>query len=299
MRSMLFKIVRSWNSQFKCNYLENENVFWNFWSHFWNLYQLLKVLKKSMIVIANVFPKVENVKILVRPLSNKRLFRTRFDSQHVKASQILTKSLWDRFCRVVSSFSGKMIPKTSPLALGEILGVYVNTLTANAKYPAQDCENLKFPIWMILSQIWRFLLNFVFHLWTVHQIFNIFKKRMIVIANVFPKIETVKILVRPLSKDCRCRTRFDSQHVKLSQILSESPWERFCHVFSSFLGNFICKMFPLVLGEVLVFFFLTDWLPMASILFKIVRICNSQFKCNYLKNEKVFLNFLSYFWNLH
>ena len=42
-----------------------------------------------MIVIANVFPKLQTVKILVRPLSKKRRFRTRFDSQHVKRPKYL------------------------------------------------------------------------------------------------------------------------------------------------------------------------------------------------------------------
>ena len=39
-----------------------------------------------MIVIANVFPKLPTVKNFVRPLSRKRRFGTRLDSQHVKAS---------------------------------------------------------------------------------------------------------------------------------------------------------------------------------------------------------------------
>ena len=34
----------------------------------------------------------------------------------------------------------------SPLVLGKILGVFVNTYTAKDKYPVQDCENLKLPI---------------------------------------------------------------------------------------------------------------------------------------------------------
>ena len=38
---------------------------------------------------------------------------------------------------------------------------------------------------------------------------------------------------------------------------------------------------------------------MASILLNIGKICHSQFKCNYLKNERFFLNFLFHFWNLH
>ena len=45
--------------------------------------------------------------------------------------------------------------------------------------------------------------------------------------------------------------------------------------------------------------FWTHWLLMASILLKIGRICNSQFKYNYPQNEKRFLDFLFHFWNLH
>ena len=40
----------------------------------------------------------------------------------------------------------------SPLVLGEILGVFLNTLTDDAKYPVQDCENLQLPIQMQLSE---------------------------------------------------------------------------------------------------------------------------------------------------
>ena len=39
----------------------------------------------------------------------------------------------------------------SPLVLREILGLYVNTLTANAKYPIQDCENMQLPIQIQIS----------------------------------------------------------------------------------------------------------------------------------------------------
>ena len=35
--------------------------------------------------------------------------------------------------------------------MGEIFGVYVNTLTADGKYPVQYCENLQLPIQMQLS----------------------------------------------------------------------------------------------------------------------------------------------------
>ena len=44
-----------------------------------------------------------------------------------------------------------MIRKISPLTKFQILEVFVNTLTADYKYPVPDCENLPFPIQMQLS----------------------------------------------------------------------------------------------------------------------------------------------------
>ena len=46
-------------------------------------------MKKRMIVIANAFLKLQTVKILVEPLSKKRCFTTRFDTQQDQATQIL------------------------------------------------------------------------------------------------------------------------------------------------------------------------------------------------------------------
>ena len=106
--------------------------------------------------------------------------------------------------------------------LGDILGVFVNTLTGDAKYPVQDCENLLLPIQMNSLKNLKLFPNFLFHFWNLHQILNILKKRMIVIANIFAKLETVKNLFRPLSKNRRLRRHFESQHVKVSQILAES-----------------------------------------------------------------------------
>ena len=40
---------------------------------------------------------------------------------------------------------------SSPV-LGEILGLFANTLTCDGKYPVQSCENLHVPIQMVLSE---------------------------------------------------------------------------------------------------------------------------------------------------
>ena len=51
-----------------------------------------------------------------------------------------------------SSFLGKLIPKMPPLDFGDILGVFLNTLTADAKYPIKDFKNLLLPIQIQLSK---------------------------------------------------------------------------------------------------------------------------------------------------
>ena len=97
----------------------------DFLFHFWNLHQISNILKKKMIVIDKLFPKLQTLKIFLRILSQEHRFRTGFGSQHVKASQLLPKSPRKRFCHALLSFSGKLIWNMSPLVLGEILGVFV------------------------------------------------------------------------------------------------------------------------------------------------------------------------------
>ena len=89
-----------------------------------------------MIVIANVFPKLETVKDLVRPLSKKPCLRTPFDSQHVKAPQTLLKSAWEHFYHLFHYFEGNRFRK----CLSEILWVFVTTLIGDGKYHFGNCE---------------------------------------------------------------------------------------------------------------------------------------------------------------
>ena len=149
MASILLKIGRICNSPCKCIDLKKAKYFLNCLFHFWNLHQIFNILKKIMMVIAIVFQKLQNLKNFVRPLCKKRYFVTRFDSQHVKMSQILEKSPWEHFYHVFSSFWGMLIWKMSPLVVGEILGGFVNTLTADGKYHVQDWENFPLPIQML------------------------------------------------------------------------------------------------------------------------------------------------------
>ena len=46
---------------------------------------------------------------------------------------------------------------------------------------------------------------------------------MMVLPNVFRKLQTVKNFITPLCKKRRFGTRLDSRHVKLSHIFTKSP----------------------------------------------------------------------------
>ena len=67
--------------------------FFDFFVALLNLNPILKILKKNIIVIALLLPKLQTVKGLIRPLSKKRSLRTLFESQHLKGSQTLMKSV--------------------------------------------------------------------------------------------------------------------------------------------------------------------------------------------------------------
>ena len=68
-----------------------------------------KHFQKKRIVIANVYPKLQTVQDLFRSISKKRLFRTSFDSEHVKGSQKLVKPVWEHFHDIFLSLLVEMI----------------------------------------------------------------------------------------------------------------------------------------------------------------------------------------------
>ena len=105
----------------------------------------------------------------------------------------------------------KLIWKISHLVLGETLGVFVDILTTDGKYPVLYCENLPLPVQMQLSEKRKTFSEFFVAFMESTSNFKPFQKKIMVIANIFPKLETVKYFVRPLCKKRRFRTRFDSQ----------------------------------------------------------------------------------------
>ena len=195
--------------------------------HLWNLHQILNIFKKKKIVIADVFAKLTTVQDLVPPLTIQRSLKTSFDSQHVKRFQTLAKSSWEQFYNIFSSLWGEIIWKISPWLKFEITVFFLThglPITSILYRILRICRSLFKSSYLKNKK--RFL-SFLFHLWKLHQISNIFKKKKIVIGNVFPKLATVQGLVTPFTIQRSLKTSFDSQHVKRFQTLSKSSWEQF------------------------------------------------------------------------
>ena len=165
MASMPLKIGRISNSLCKMQLFEKRKTFSQIFLPFLESKSNFKHFETNIMAIAHVFPKLQTVKNFDKPPCKKRRLGRRFDSQHVKVSQILEKSLWELFFHFFSSFWEKLIWKISPLLLPEILGVFLNTLTNKGKYLIEDCENLTLPIQMYLSEKPKKISDFFFHFW--------------------------------------------------------------------------------------------------------------------------------------
>ena len=144
----------------------------------------------------------------------------------------------------------------------------------------------------------KYFLGFLFHLWNLHQILNIFKKNKIVIANVFPKLTTVQSLVTPLTIERLVKTSFDSQHVKRFQTLVKSSWEHFYHIISSLWGEMTWKISPWLKFEIIGLFVNTWTGDYKYLVMDFVNLPFS-FKFSYLGKKKHFLSFFFHLWNLH
>ena len=88
--------------------------------------------------------------------------------------------------------------------------MFLNSLSADGKYPVDDLENLPFSIQMEWSEKRKTFSEFFLQFLESTSCFKHFEEKMMVIPNVFPNLQTVKILVRALSKNRSFRKRFDT-----------------------------------------------------------------------------------------
>ena len=85
-------------------------------------------------------------------MSKKSRFRKPFQKQHGKRAQALPKSASQHLYQIHWSLAGKLCWKKSVLLIYEILGLLVNTLATDEKYPVFNRGKLTIPIQMQLYQ---------------------------------------------------------------------------------------------------------------------------------------------------
>ena len=128
---------------------------------------------------------------MVTPITIQRRLKTLFDSQHVKQFQTLVKSSWEDFYHIFSELWGQKTWKISPWLKFEIIGSFLTH--------GVPIKSILFRFVRICRSLFKssYLknkkdsLSFLFHLWNLHQILNVFEKKKILIANAFPNLTTV------------------------------------------------------------------------------------------------------------
>ena len=125
-------------------------------------------------------------------MSKKSRFRGCFDKQYGKRAQALLKSASQHLYHIHRSLPRKLSWKKSLLLTCKILGLLVNTLAANEKYPVLNRDNLAIPIQMQLSQKQKTFSRFFAAFLKFRLILNILSKNMTLIDFVMSKLRTPK-----------------------------------------------------------------------------------------------------------
>ena len=135
-----------------------------------------------MSVLVWLFPKLLVSKEVATKTSRRSCFRTPFGNQRVNGIQAPLKVARNHYYPFLSCNSGKLSWKKTALLWSKILRLFANTFTADDKYSCRNMQNFLQQLQTLLSEKRKTLSGFFLHFWNVHQIYNILKKRMSVLA---------------------------------------------------------------------------------------------------------------------
>ena len=133
------------------------------------------------------------------------------------------------------------------LVIFETFRLFFKTLTADDKFFLSNSDNSWLPIPMELPKKRKMFSAFLppflkstsnfKHLAKPTSTFKQFGTLSTFIPSLFPKLQTSKDFVRPMSKKPHYRTSFDSHFIKSSQTFVKSASKNFYHIFSSLWGK--------------------------------------------------------------
>ena len=141
-----------------------------------------------------------------------------------------------RIYHIYWSLGSQLSYKKSLLVICKISKLFPNTLSADGKYSLliKTIQRNEFR-WNYLENkkvFWNCFLDF----WNLVLIWNIFKKKMTLIADVFRKLRTAKNIVRSIPKNSLFRESVEKQRAKCAQRLFKFEGQSICHIYWS-LGS--------------------------------------------------------------
>ena len=104
----------------------------------------------------------------------------------------------------------------------KIIELFVNTFTADSMYSLLNCANLTEPIQMQLSKKQKNVSDLFSVFFKSRLNFEHFKTNMNLIAYELTKLQTLKDVVREVSKKSRLRRPFEKHYGKRAQTLLKS-----------------------------------------------------------------------------
>ena len=234
-------ICRIFCSNFKCDYLKNGRLFLVFSLKSWNVHEIYNILKKSMRVLAYLFPKLLFRKEVATETSRRSCFRTPFGNQRVKGFQIPLKVARHHYYPFFPWIPRKLSWEKTALLWSKILRLFANTFTADDKYSCRNMQNFWQQFQTLLSQKRKTLSGFFLHFWNVHEIYNILKKRMSVLAWFFPILLFPKQVATETSRRSCLRTPFGNQRVNGFQTPLKVARHHYYHFFPWISGKLSLK----------------------------------------------------------
>ena len=142
---------------------------------------------EKMSFIAQVFPKLLTPKDAFTQMHERSCFRKPFGSERVNESLKVLKSAEKYLYLTFSSFWANLSQRKSFLVRSELLGLLVNTLTANYEYSRSNTDNLPLPLQRHLSEKLKiFSACFIAFLESALNLEHFEKKKWASWLNIFP-----------------------------------------------------------------------------------------------------------------
>ena len=184
-------------------------------------------------------------------MSKKCRFKGQFDKQHGKRAKPLLKSAWQHLYHIHWSLPSQLSWKKSLFLTCQILGLLVNTLAADEKYPVLNRDNLTIPIQMQLSQKHKTFCQFFTAFLKSRWNFEHFDKKDDVHRFCNFEITDSENVVRKMSKEPRFREPFDKQHGKRAEALLKSVSQHLYHIHWSLPTQYTWKKSLLLTCQIL------------------------------------------------